>query len=235
MAKGNNKLSNDILKRTLIHNGTEMSVQLCIQLAENAGSDTEMYPYLASLLFFAIGSKSTELLRECERLKTIHGGKPFSMPVSSRGSSMPVPDLEVQQSFVDRVKTIITKAAEKNGTKIEANDRGRAYTYLFNIDAERFCKALDRFVKVHEAMLMTYLSDDLNNINISVVAKFIGRVLDMEIINNQTLLRKDIIFAFKDYYKNDTTIKNKLSDKQLDDNQRLLFSTFEGFLKTQKS
>lgn len=235
MAKGNNKLSNDILKRTLIHNGTEMSVQLCIQLAENAGSDTEMYPYLTSLMFFSIGSKSSELLRECERLKTVHGGKPFSMPVSLKGSFMPVPDLEVQQSFVDRVKTIITKAAEKNGTKIEANDRGRAYTYLFNIDAERFCKALDRFVKVHEAMLMTYLSDDLNNINISVVAKFIGRVLDMEIINNQTLLRKDIIFAFKDYYKNDTTIKNKLSDKQLDDNQRLLFSTFEGFLKTQNS
>lgn len=155
MAKGNNKLSNDILKRTLIHNGTEMSVQLCIQLAENAGSDTEMYPYLASLLFFAIGSKSTELLRECERLKTIHGGKPFSMPVSSRGSSMPVPDLEVQQSFVDRVKTIITKAAEKNGTKIEANDRGRAYTYLYNINADRFCKALDRFAKTHENMLMT--------------------------------------------------------------------------------
>lgn len=235
MAKGNNKLSNDILKRTLIHNGTEMSVQLCIQLAENAGSDTEMYPYLTSLMFFSIGSKSSELLRECERLKTVHGGKPFSMPVSSRGSSMPVPDLEVQQSFVDRVKTIITKAAEKNGTKIEANDRGRAYTYLFNIDAERFCKALDRFAKTHENMLMTYLSDDLNNINISVVAKFIGHVLDMNIINNQTLLRKDIIFAFKDYYKNDTTIKNKLSDKQLDDNQRLLFSTFEGFLKTQKS
>lgn len=232
MAKGNNILSNDILKQTMMHNGAKMSVELCIQLAENAGSDTEMYPYLASLMFFAIGSKSTELLRECERLKTIHGGKPFSMPVSSRGSSMPVPDLEVQQSFVDRVKTIITKAAEKNGRKIEANSRGRAHTYLYNIDAERFCKALDRFAKEHEAMLMTYLSDDLNNINVGVVAKFIGNVLDKNIINNKSLQRKDIIFAFKGYYDNKTTVKNRLSDKKLDSNQKLLFSTFEGFLKT---
>ena len=234
MAKEKNILSKEILNQILIHNGAKMPVGLCIQLAENAGSDTEMYPYLVSLMFYAIGSKSPELLRECERLKTIHGGKPFSMPVSSRGSSMPVPDLEVQQSFVDRVKTIINKAAEKNGSKIEANARGRAYTYLYNINAERFCKALDRFVKDHEDMLMTYLSDDLNNTNISVVAKFIGRVLDMEIINNQNLLRKDIIFAFKQYYDNETTIKNKLSNKQLDYDQRLLFNTFEGYLKTQK-
>lgn len=235
MAKEKNILSNDILNQTMMHNGAEMSVGLCIQLAENAGSDTEMYPYLASLMFYAIGSKRTELLRECERLKTIHGGKPFSMPVSSRGSSMPIPDLEVQQSFVDRVKTIVNKAAEKNGSQIEANARGRAYTYHYNINAERFCKALDRFVKEHEDMLMTYLSDDLNNKNVSLVAKFIGHVLDMEIINNKDLQRKDIIFAFKEYYDNETTIKNKLSSKQLDYDQQLLFGTFEGYLKTQKS
>lgn len=218
----------------MMHNGAEMSVRLCIQLAENAGSDTEMYPYLTSLLFYAIGSNSTELLRECERLKTIHGGKPFSMPVSSKGSSMPVPDIKVQQSFVDRVKTIVNKAAEKNGSEIKANSRGRAYTYHFNINADRFCKALDRFVKEHENMLLSYLGNDLNNTNVSIVAQFIGRVLDMEIINNRSLQRKDIIFAFKEYYENETTIKNKLSNKDLDNDQKLLFNSFEGYLKTQK-
>ena len=217
----------------MMHNGVEMTVGLCIQLAENSGSDTEMQPYLVSLMFFAMGTKSQELLRECQRLKTIHGGVPLMLPATSNGSDMPDVD-EDQESFVDRVKAIITKAAEKNNKEITSNARGRAYTYHYYINKEKFCNAMDKFAVEKPEMLEKYLGDTLHNVNVGVVAKFIGRVIDMEIINNNLLQRVDILFAFEDYYPNATTVKNKLSDKNLSPDDKLLFGTFEGYLKTAK-
>ena len=217
----------------MMHNGVEMTVGLCIQLAENSGSDTEMQPYLVSLMFFAMGTKSQELLRECQRLKTIHGGAPLMLPATSNGSDMPDVD-EDQESFVDRVKAIITKAAEKNNKEITSNARGRAYTYRYYINMEKFCNAMDKFAVDKPEMLEKYLGDTLHNVNVGVVAKFIGRVIDMEIINNNLLQRVDILFAFEDYYPNATTVKNKLSDKNLSPDDKLLFGTFEGYLKTAK-
>ena len=217
----------------MMHNGAEMTVGLCIQLAENSGSDTEMQPYLVSLMFFAMGTKSQELLRECQRLKTIHGGVPLMLPATSNGSDMPDVD-EDQESFVDRVKDIITKAAEKNNKEITSNARGRAYTYHYYINKEKFCNAMDKFAVEKPEMLEKYLGDTLHNVNVGVVAKFIGRVIDMEIINNNLLQRVDILFAFEDYYPNATTVKNKLSDKNLSPDDKLLFGTFEGYLKTAK-
>ena len=217
----------------MMHNGVEMTVGLCIQLAENSGSDTEMQPYLVSLMFFAMGTKSQELLRECQRLKTIHGGAPLMLPATSNGSDMPDVD-EDQESFVDRVKAIITKAAEKNNKEITSNARGRAYTYHYYINKEKFCNAMDKFAVEKPEMLEKYLGDTLHNVNVGVVAKFIGRVIDMEIINNNLLQRVDILFAFEDYYPNATTVKNKLSDKNLSPDDKLLFGTFEGYLKTAK-
>ena len=216
-----------------MHNGVEMTVGLCIQLAENSGSDTEMQPYLVSLMFFAMGTKSQELLRECQRLKTIHGGAPLMLPATSNGSDMPDVD-EDQESFVDRVKDIITKAAEKNNEEMTSHARGRAYTYHYYINKEKFCNAMDKFAVDKPEMLEKYLGDTLHNVNVGVVAKFIGRVIDMEIINNNHLQRVDILFAFKDYYPNATTVKNKLSDKNLSPDDKLLFGTFEGYLKTAK-
>ena len=83
-------------------------------------------------------------------------------------------------------------------------------------------------------MLEKYLGGTLYNVNVGVVAKFIGRVISMEIINNNLLQRVDILFAFEDYYTNATTVKNKLSDKNLSPDDKLLFGTFEGYLKTAK-
>ena len=233
MTLAKHRLSERLLNKTMMHNGVEMTVGLCIQLAENSGSDTEMQPYLVSLMFFAMGTKSQELLRECQRLKTIHGGAPLMLPATSNGSDMPDVD-EDQESFVDRVKAIITKAAEKNNKEITSNARGRAYTYHYYINKEKFCNAMDKFAVDKPEMLEKYLGDTLHNVNVGVVAKFIGRVIDMEIINNNLLQRVDILFAFEDYYPNATTVKNKLSDKQLSPDDKLLFGTFEGYLKTAK-
>lgn len=233
MTLAKHRLSEKLLNRKMMHNGVEMTVGLCIQLAENSGSDTEMQPYLVSLMFFAMGTKSQELLRECQRLKTIHGGAPLMLPATSNGSDMPDVD-EDQESFVDRVKAIITKAAEKNNKEITSNARGRAYTYRYYINKEKFCNAMDKFAIDKPEMLEKYLGDTLYNVNVGVVAKFIGRVIDMEIINNNLLQRVDILFAFEDYYPNATTVKNKLSDKNLSPDDKLLFGTFEGYLKTAK-
>lgn len=233
MTLAKHRLSEKLLNRKMMHNGVEMTVGLCIQLAENSGSDTEMQPYLVSLMFFAMGTKSQELLRECQRLKTIHGGAPLMLPATSNGSDMPDVD-EDQESFVDRVKAIITKAAEKNNKEITSNARGRAYTYHYYINKEKFCNAMDKFAVEKPEMLEKYLGDTLHNVNVGVVAKFIGRVIDMEIINNNLLQRVDILFAFEDYYPNATTVKNKLSDKNLSPDDKLLFGTFEGYLKTAK-
>ena len=233
MTLAKHRLSEKLLNRKMMHNGVEMTVGLCIQLAENSGSDTEMQPYLVSLMFFAMGTKSQELLRECQRLKTIHGGVPLSLPATSNGSDMPDVD-EDQESFVDRVKAIITKAAEKNNKEITSNARGRAYTYHYYINKEKFCNAMDKFAVEKPEMLEKYLGDTLHNVNVGVVAKFIGRVIDMEIINNNLLQRVDILFAFEDYYTNATTVKNKMSDKNLSPDDKLLFGTFEGYLKTAK-
>lgn len=233
MTLAKHRLSEKLLNRKMMHNGVEMTVGLCIQLAENSGSDTEMQPYLVSLMFFAMGTKSQELLRECQRLKTIHGGAPLMLPATSNGSDMPDVD-EDQESFVDRVKAIITKAAEKNNKEITSNARGRAYTYHYYINKEKFCNAMDKFAVEKPEMLEKYLGDTLHNVNVGVVAKFIGRVIDMEIINNNLLQRVDILFAFEDYYPNATTVKNKMSDKNLSPDDKLLFGTFEGYLKTAK-
>ena len=233
MTLAKHRLSEKLLNKTMMHNGVEMTVGLCIQLAENSGSDTEMQPYLVSLMFFAMGTMSQELLRECQRLKTIHGGAPLMLPATSNGSDMPDVD-EDQESFVDRVKAIITKAAEKNNKEITSNARGRAYTYHYYINKEKFCNAMDKFAVEKPEMLEKYLGDTLHNVNVGVVAKFIGRVIDMEIINNNLLQRVDILFAFEDYYPNATTVKNKLSDKNLSPDDKLLFGTFEGYLKTAK-
>ena len=233
MTLAKHRLSEKLLGKTMMHNGVEMTVGLCIQLAENSGSDTEMQPYLVSLMFFAMGTMSQELLRECQRLKTIHGGAPLMLPATSNGSDMPDVD-EDQESFVDRVKDIITKAAEKNNEEMTSHARGRAYTYHYYINKEKFCNAMDKFAVDKPEMLEKYLGDTLHNVNVGVVAKFIGRVIDMEIINNNLLQRVDILFAFKDYYPNATTVKNKLSDKNLSPDDKLLFGTFEGYLKTAK-
>ena len=171
MTLAKHRLSEKLLNRKMMHNGVEMTVGLCIQLAENSGSDTEMQPYLVSLMFFAMGTKSQELLRECQRLKTIHGGVPLMLPATSNGSDMPDVD-EDQESFVDRVKDIITKAAEKNNKEITSNARGRAYTYHYYINKEKFCNAMDKFAVDKPEMLEKYLGDTLHNVNVGVVAKF---------------------------------------------------------------
>ena len=76
------KLSKEVLNMKMDHNGVQIPVGLCIKLAESTANDIELYPYLISLLFFAQGRRLNDLFRECQRLKTLHGAAPFSLPIS---------------------------------------------------------------------------------------------------------------------------------------------------------
>lgn len=134
------------------------------------------------------------------------------------------------ETFMDRVKAIITKAATKNGQRVESNARGHAGAYLYNINAEVFCKAVDKLAVVHERELKEYLGGSMNNVKVTKVCQFIGHVVRMNIINDSQLQLTDMAFAFNCYYKSET-VRAKLSVKDLSYAEEDFFSFFKGLLK----
>ena len=62
------------------------------------------------------------------------------------GKAEPSAPPVVQETFADRVKAIMRKAATKNGQQIETSAKGHAGVYLYHINAEAFCKAMDEMV-----------------------------------------------------------------------------------------
>lgn len=240
-------MSDKVLQSIMMHNGEKMTVGMCIQLIRTSASEEAMWPFLGSLLFYSAGTGNPELLNLCQELRTIHGAHPFSLPVSSNVTYSPsgliTISKEIQEAarkdqrelFIDRVKKIVIKASEQNGQILKMYARGSESEYKFYIDAQRFCDAVDKLAYEHEDKLKAYLGDDLCNINVSKVAQFIGMVVRMYIINNDLVAMKDMATAFSDYYKNPTTIKAKLSNLKISDDDRLLFSTLEGILKSQKT
>lgn len=145
------------------------------------------------------------------------------------------PETNEQPNFVNRLKTIIKKASEKNGQRIETNIRGHVGSYTYMIDADCFCKAIDDLEEYHSEKLLAFLGGSIENVEITKVGKFIGSVVRLCVVNDKSLLIKDIVFAFKDFYDNDSTIISKLSDKKLSPDESVLFGTFEGLLKKHKT
>lgn len=131
------------------------------------------------------------------------------------GQTLVGPPEIIEQSFTDRVKAIIRKAAEKNGQRIETNTRGWAGTYTLYINDDVFCKAVDKIVRDHKKELKEYLGGKMMNTQVSKVCQFIGYVIRLQIINDANLQLSDLLFAFTNYYKNADTVKNKLSNKKL--------------------
>ena len=138
------------------------------------------------------------------------------------------------ETFIDRVKAIITKAATKNGQRMESNARGHAGAYLYNINADVFCKAVDKLADVHEKELKEYLGGSMNKVQVTKVCQFIGNVVRMHIINDSQLQLTDMAFAFNCYYKSET-VRAKLSVKDLSYAEKDFFNFFESLLKGIKS
>ena len=133
--------------------------------------------------------------------------------------------------FTDRVKNIIRKAATKNGQTIDTNARAHTGSYKYNINADVFCKSLDKMTADYSDELKTYLGGTMKNVQVTRVCHFIGQVLSMNVINDSKLQLTDITFAFADYYKLET-VKAKLSVKRLSYEEEDFFAHFKRIMKS---
>ena len=137
----------------------------------------------------------------------------------------------VQETFADRVKAIMRKAATKNGQQIETSAKGHAGAYIFNVDAEAFCNAMDEMVSTYGEKLKELLGGSLNCLQVTKVCFFIGSVVRMHVINDVNLQTVDMLFAFEGYYDNLQTVKAKLGDKKASSDQNVVLGYFEGLLR----
>ncbi len=137
----------------------------------------------------------------------------------------------VQETFAERVKAIMRKAATKNGQRIETSAKGHEGAYVYHIDAEAFCKAMDEMVSTYGEKLKGLLGGTLNCVQVTKVCFFIGSVVRMHVINDVNLQTVDMLFAFEGFYDNLQTVKSKLGDKKATSDQKVVLGTFEGLLK----
>jgi len=139
-----------------------------------------------------------------------------------------------QVSFAARVKDIVQLAATRNGQRIESHAKGHERSYIFRIDAEAFGKAMDDLLEQHADKLKEFLGGTLDSTQVTKVCFFIGHVVDMHLINDESLQMTDLLFAFEDYYPSLQTVKTKLSVKECSPSQKVLLGTFEGLLRRHK-
>ena len=176
---------------------------------------------LPQLKLQTIGMLTVEWLEQhCAKVTT----KPVK-PVAESASPM------VQETFADRVKAIVRQAATKNGQRIETTAKGRAGAYLYHINAEAFCNAMDEMVSTYGEKLKELLGGSLNCLQVTKVCFFIGNVIRMHIINDVNLQAVDMLFAFEDYYANKQTVKAKLGDRKITSEQKVVLGYFEGLLR----
>lgn len=139
------------------------------------------------------------------------------------------------ESFAERVKAIMRKAATKNGQTIKSNARGHEREYKFYVDADAFCKAMDEMSAVYADKLREMLGGTLATVQVTKVCAFIGHVIRMQEINDERLQAVDLLFAFEDYYSNLQTVQARLGDRNKSDDQDVVLGTFQGLLKKHKS
>lgn len=138
-------------------------------------------------------------------------------------------------TFCQRVKDIITKAATKNGQSMQSNAKGHERSYTFWIDAEAFCRAMDTLLREDEKMLTDYLGGSIFCTQVGRVCFFIGKVIEMHLINDAKLQLTDLTFAFEDCYPNTRSVRTKLSVKECTPDQKVLMGVFRGLLNRYKS
>lgn len=171
---------------------------------------------------------------EIEEAEIVEEVKDKESPAIVRPAMKPKVQPVTAETFADRVKAIMRKAAEKNGQRIESHARGNAGTYIYNVDAEAFCLAMDKMVSMHGEKLKAYLGGTMENVQVTKVCFFIGQTISRQIINDSQLQLADMFFAFEKYYKL-STVQSRLSVKSCTDEESVLLGTFEGLLRTCKT
>lgn len=140
------------------------------------------------------------------------------------------PELAPVDRFVNRIKAIMMEAAKRNGERIVTKTRAWQGEYTFFVDGERIAKMMDDLRKNHEDKIVEFLEPYQRCDGVTVVAPFIGRLLDIEELRAKDLQKSDLDFAFAPYYNNGVTAVKKMSSR-LDDDVNVLFGTLEGLLR----
>lgn len=133
--------------------------------------------------------------------------------------------------FMDRVKAILTKAAEKNGETITVNAKGWSGQYTFYVDAVRISKMLDDLRQNSEQKVKEYLDLFKGCTSVSAVAPFVGEILDIEELRVKELQKSDMKFAFEPFYGMTATAVSKLSSKVGKTESEMLINTLKGLLR----
>lgn len=141
------------------------------------------------------------------------------------------PELPPVDRFVNMVKAIMKKAATKNGEKIVTNTRAWQGEYVFFVDGERIAKMMDDLRKNYEEKIKDFLQPYQKCDGVTVVAPFIGKVLDIEELRAQDLQKSDLAFAFTPYYKNGTSAVKRMSDKMDSEAAKMLLGILQGLLR----
>jgi hypothetical protein len=141
------------------------------------------------------------------------------------------PELPPVDRFVNRVKAIVTEAAKRNGQKVVTNSRAWKGEYVFFVDGARIVKMMDDLRKNNEKRLRDFLKPYQKCEGVTVVAPFIGKLLDIEELRAKDLQKSDLNFAFSPFYGEKSTAVKKMSEKLDNDDINVLFGTLKGLLR----
>lgn len=133
--------------------------------------------------------------------------------------------------FIDRVKAIFAKAAEKNGETITVNAKGWSGQYTFYVDADRISRMLDDLRQNSKQKVKEYLDLFKGCTSVSAVAPLVGEILDIEELRVKELQKSDMKFALEPFYGMTATAVSKLSSKVGKTESELLINTLKGLLK----
>lgn len=207
-------------------------------LYEKELSNDEFWRTMSYLLNHAYLTKDDMIQKECQRAKMERFGKPFPQAVIQEVApdynlpAQPTPNLRsnIHTTFVERVKDIICQAAKKNNQTITSIARNNPHQYIFYINADAFCLAIDDIEKNHEKKLSDFLGGNLNNVQANVVCNFLGYVIKKYIINRNDIEFKHLLFAFSKFYNEDTANSRLTEEHEWTDGQKVFLGLFEGLL-----
>ncbi len=141
------------------------------------------------------------------------------------------PPMPTNQTFVERVKSIVLTMATKNRQLVESRAKGYLSSYTYYINADCFCKAIDEMATKEPELLKEFLGGNLYNTQVTKICFFLGYVLKLNIINDASLQFVDLLFAFEAFYPSKLTIQKKLSNISPTPQQRVFLGIFEGLLR----
>ena len=219
-------------------------VEDVIKEAMDTSNLNVVYHYITYLLAHANDTRDACLRSDIDDIMKAHGLEPFKR-VPASACNMPSDrshdsdrqrvrlrrELASRDSFAEKAKDVVSKMASKNGETIHSLSRGHARTYLYYVDTDAFCRAMDDMVSQHGEDLDAYLGKTSCPDGVSFVCPFIGSVLKMLVINDSQLQLTDTLFAFEEAGYNPQTAKKELSIKLESDDLKLMLSHFESLLK----